>query len=97
MRWDSYEYHGVNSDGESGDGGIQCFIELFEESFVGYGKGRFFFLWHALGRRIVESFELTVMPEPGENKQAQTQAVSCSYSHLCGSNMQVLRGVRSDG
>ncbi len=39
---------------------------------------------------------LCVRPEHGENKQAQTQAVSCLYSHQCGGNMQVLRGVRSD-
>ncbi len=45
----------------------------------------------------VESFELTVRPEPRENKQAQTRAVSRLYSHQCGGNMQVLRGVRSDG
>ncbi len=38
-----------------------------------------------------------VRPEPGENKQAQTQAVLRSYSHQCGGNMQVLRRVQSDG
>ncbi len=56
MGWNSYEYHGIDGDSELGDGGVQCLVELFEELFVGYGKGRFFFLRHALGRKIVESF-----------------------------------------
>ncbi len=45
------------------------------------------------GRRIVESFELTVRVEPRENKQAQTLAVSRSYRHQCGGNMLVLERV----
>ncbi len=51
-----YKYRGIDGDSESGDSGVQGFVELFEKSFVCYRKGRFFFLQHALGRRIEESF-----------------------------------------
>ncbi len=54
--WASYEDRSIYGDSESDDGGVQCFVGLFEESFVGYGEDGFFFLRHALGRRIVESF-----------------------------------------
>ncbi len=39
--------------------------------------------YHVVGKRMGSGIG-SVRPEPGENKQVQTQAVSRLYSHQCG-------------